>query len=299
MSVENVILVVDDSPETLGMLNDALEDAGMTTLVALDGKQAIKIATKMKPDIILLDAIMPNMDGFETCAALKQDPQLAMVPVIFMTGLSDTENIVKGFEVGGVDYVTKPIKPLELIARMHTHLSNARMAKQAHNALDSTGQNVFSVNMQGDMVWSTPLVKNKLASYTQESYDDITQQLKNWIAHKPTNGNSLKLQHIQPSLNVTYIGCDDNDDLLLRLSEAENVDSASSLKTCFGVTNRESQVLDWIAKGKTNREIALILEMSPRTVNKHLEQIFKKLEVDNRTCAARKAIESLQAPPHF
>jgi len=299
MSVENVILVVDDSPETLGMLNDALEDAGMTTLVALDGKQAIKIASKMKPDIILLDAIMPNMDGFETCAVLKQDPQLAMVPVIFMTGLSDTENIVKGFEVGGVDYVTKPIKPLELIARMQTHLSNARLATQAHNALDSTGQNVFSVNTQGQIVWSTPLVKNKLASYSPDTINNMMQQLKSWISHHPTQGHHIKLQEITPSLNVTYIGCDNNNDLLMRLSASDSVDSANSLKTSFGVTKRESQVLNWISKGKTNREIALILEMSPRTVNKHLEQIFKKLEVDNRTCAARKAIKSLQRPDHL
>ncbi|MEZ5511077.1 MAG: response regulator, partial [Gammaproteobacteria bacterium] len=105
----DVVLVVDDSPETLGMLNQALDDAGMTVLVALEGLQAVSIARKMQPDVILLDAMMPNLDGFATCRILKREPDLADVPVIFMTGLSDTEHVVKGFEAGGVDYVTKPV----------------------------------------------------------------------------------------------------------------------------------------------------------------------------------------------
>lgn len=294
MPQENIILVVDDSPDTLGMLNDALEDAGMTTLVALDGKQAIKIAEKMQPDIILLDAIMPNMDGFETCQALKNNPSLNAIPVIFMTGLSDTENIVKGFEVGGVDYVTKPIRPVELIARMHTHLANARVAKQAHNALDCTGQNVFSVDAHGTVIWSTPLVKNTLAELSEAQHLAIMQHIKRWLERHPAQGNTLKLQEPPCDLSVTFIGDEKNNGFLLRLIKDNEQNTTQNFKTAFGVTNRESQVLDWIAKGKTNREIALILDMSPRTVNKHLEQIFKKLEVDNRTCAARKAIESLQ-----
>ncbi|WP_188149938.1 response regulator, partial [Teredinibacter waterburyi] len=87
-----LILIVDDSPDTLGMLNDALENTGMTTLVALDGNQAITIAQKLTPDVILLDAIMPIIDGFETCEKLKSNPALRNIPVIFMTGLSDTES---------------------------------------------------------------------------------------------------------------------------------------------------------------------------------------------------------------
>ena len=84
----SVALLVDDSPETLSYLNDALEPTGLTVLLALDGEQALTIASRMAPDVILLDALMPNLDGFETCLALKEDPALAEVPVIFMTGLS-------------------------------------------------------------------------------------------------------------------------------------------------------------------------------------------------------------------
>lgn len=101
--LRDVALVVDDSPETLSLLTDALDKAGMTVMVALDGASAIKIAQRLLPDVILLDAMMPGIDGFETCRRLKTDAALRKVPVIFMTGLSETEHIVKGLEAGGVD----------------------------------------------------------------------------------------------------------------------------------------------------------------------------------------------------
>ena len=152
----DLVLVVDDSPDTVGMLNDTLERAGMTTLVALEGGQAINIARKMMPDIILLDAMMPVMDGFEVCKKLKSDTELKSTPVIFMTGLKDTESVVKGFEAGGVDYVTKPISTEELVARVRVHLANARLTQSAQSALDATGQFMFAVNSQGKILWSTP-----------------------------------------------------------------------------------------------------------------------------------------------
>ncbi|MGB1062480.1 MAG: response regulator, partial [Ketobacter sp.] len=127
----DVVLVVDDSAETLGMLSQVLDEEGLTVLIALDGEQAINIAGKMTPDIVLLDAIMPNIDGFETCRRMKQDANLKNTPIIFMTGLSDTEHIVMGLEAGGVDYIAKPINPQELVARMRVHLSNARMTQSA------------------------------------------------------------------------------------------------------------------------------------------------------------------------
>ncbi len=102
----DIALVVDDSADALSLINDALESAGMDVLVALEGKQALTIAKRIRPDIILLDAVMPVMDGFDTCRALKADPALAAIPVIFMTGLTETDDIVKGLECGGVDYLT-------------------------------------------------------------------------------------------------------------------------------------------------------------------------------------------------
>lgn len=105
----SIALVVDDNPESLGMVSAALETHGMTVLVARDGRSAINLTHRVQPDVILMDAIMPEMDGFETCRALKFGPNPVLAPIIFMTGLSDQEHIVKGLRAGGVDYITKPV----------------------------------------------------------------------------------------------------------------------------------------------------------------------------------------------
>ncbi len=121
-----VVLIVDDMPDNIAPLHDALDDAGYTVLVALDGESALARAAQALPDVILLDAVMPGLDGFEVARRLKADPELAHIPVLFMTGLTETEHLVKALAAGGVDYVTKPVKPLEVMARMGVHLKSAR-----------------------------------------------------------------------------------------------------------------------------------------------------------------------------
>jgi len=295
-SSHDLVLVVDDSPETLGMLNDALEQAGMTTLVALEGRQALKIARKMTPDIILLDAVMPNMDGFETCEHLKRDLELKNIPVIFMTGLADTDSIVKGFAAGGVDYVTKPINPLELIARIKVHLKNARTTLSAQAALDSTGQNLCAVNRRGELRWATPQVNQYLERLCPGGWQhmQLADPLSHWLKHNPPEGGQLQVATAGTTLKWVLVGAASGDEYLLRLINEDQTDECDLLKQKFAITNREAEVLLWVAKGKTNREIAQILELSPRTVNKHLEQLFKKIGVENRTSAATLAVGVLQ-----
>src|SRR6266436_4738302 len=118
----------------------ALVGAGMTVMVALDGAAAMRIVDQITPDIILLDAVMPGIDGFETCRRLKREAGLSNVPVIFMTGLAETEHIVAGLEAGGVDYVTKPIVIEEMLARIRVHLANARLPQSARAALAVSGR---------------------------------------------------------------------------------------------------------------------------------------------------------------
>jgi len=294
-----VVLVVDDAIDSIHMLNDVLEESNFTVLVALEGAQALTITKNIRPDIILLDAIMPNMDGFETCRQLKLNSQLADVPIIFMTGLSDTEHVVMGLNAGGVDYVTKPINPDELIARMRVHLANARITQSARAALDTAGQYLFTIDLHGQLVWATPQVYQLLdgAGATADSIAltaATEQQLREWISHKPETGRQLALQQLAQELKVEMLNLIDGKEYLLRLTNPHKpADDTHSLKQHFLVTGREADVLLWIANGKTNREIGQILEMSPRTVNKHLEQIFKKLGVENRTSAAAVAIKCL------
>ena len=195
-----VVLLIDDAPDTVRMIAEALDDAGYTVLVATDGATALQRVERVIPDAVLLDACMPGMDGFETCRRLKQAPGMRTVPVIFMTGLAETERLVEGLSAGGVDYLVKPVVPDELVARLQAHL---RVAREMNAAMRSRGE---------DAAPAAVLLPNPL-------------------------------------------------------------------------TQREMDMLQWVACGKTNRDVAEILGMSPRTVNKHLEHIYEKLGVETRTAA--------------
>jgi two-component system, sensor histidine kinase and response regulator len=120
--LKRLILIVDDLPDNLQVLAGHLMDAGYEILAANSGARALALVRNRKPDLILLDIMMPGMDGFEVCEALKADPESQQIPVIFITARTETEDIVRGLEKGAVDYVTKPFKPAELLARVRTHL---------------------------------------------------------------------------------------------------------------------------------------------------------------------------------
>ena len=291
---KTVVMVVDDSIDSIRMINDALEEAGMTVLVALEGNQALTISQNITPDVVLMDALMPHMDGFETCRRLKENPAFTDIPILFMTGLSDTEHVVMGLNAGGVDYVTKPINTTELLARMEVHLANARMTRSARSALDTAGQNLFAVDQDGNLLWSTPQVRQCLPDNHHPAYPDFRHALKQWLSHRPEPGHGLPIEVLDTARSVEFLTLVDDREYLLRLKTPQNQSTATAaLRDRFELTLRESDVLLWIANGKTNREIGQILDMSPRTVNKHLEQIFRKLGVENRTAAAATAIRFL------
>ncbi|MCK1738536.1 response regulator [Bradyrhizobium sp. 138] len=295
MSIEpkkrDVALVVDDSPETLRLLTDALDSAGMTVMVALDGAAAMRIIDQITPDIVLLDAVMPGIDGFETCRRLKRDAGLANVPVIFMTGLAETEHIVRGLEAGGVDYVTKPIVIEEMLARIRVHLGNARLTQSARAALDVSGRFLFAVNRQGNVLWATPQAQKLMSDHQGPQADEfvLSPSLLQWLEQAKAKGSS-KSQAASlpenPQLRLYYMGETAPNEFLLRLSRESGTTLPPEFTSELGLTTREGEVLAWLSKGKTNRDIAQILGLSPRTVDKHLEQIYAKLGVENRTAAA-------------
>jgi DNA-binding response OmpR family regulator/DNA-binding CsgD family transcriptional regulator len=299
----DIVLVVDDSPETLRLLTDALEEAGMTVLVAREGEHALSIVEKVVPYVVLMDALMPGADGFATCRRLKQNRTLAHVPVIFMTGLTDTEHIIKGFEAGGVDYVTKPIVPGELLARIRVHLVNARMAHSARAALDAFGRFLLAASQSGRVLWYTPqaarLLSTALADFDREDYV-LPREVQRWLQQcaqapsgaEPTS-HKLNPHGASSTMRLIYVGEIGPDEYLLRLVEGEIDDDRTWLKRKLTVTEREAEVLLWIARGKSNRDIAEILDLSPRTVNKHLEQIYAKLGVENRASAAALAVRTI------
>ncbi len=296
---KDIVLLVDDSPDALGFLTDALEQSGFSVLIATSGQSALNIAERITPDIILLDAVMPSMDGFETCTRLKSNAAVTQVPVIFMTGLTETEHVVRALESGGVDYLTKPINIDELRARIRVHLSNARSAQSARVALDAAGRHLLAVRANGAIHWSTPQATRLVNAATgrDDGLEIVTQHIAGWLANR---GNDLARdapltiqQADRATLQLTFLGAMGPDEHLFRLTAASDKPADALLRQHFALTIRESEVLLWIAKGKSNRDIGDILGLSARTVNKHLEQIYVKLGVENRASAAVKAAHIL------
>ena len=123
------ILLVDDNPTNLKVLWQALEEETYEIMAATSGQQALDLAQSGAPDLILLDVMMPYMDGFETCRRLKANPQTAAIPVLFITARDETEALVEGFNAGGFDYIVKPFRSAEVLARTRTHLERTHLAK--------------------------------------------------------------------------------------------------------------------------------------------------------------------------
>jgi len=264
------------------MLCDTLEASGYTVLVAADGEAALQRLELVVPDAILLDGLMPGLSGFETCRRIKANPALAHIPVLFMTGLSETSHVVEGFECGGVDYVVKPIRAQEVLARLHTHARNARITRMARDAVDVAGMGVVFVDTRGRIAWRSPqaalwlhALEEPVAPGLLPASLEAALAPGAAIAVGTATGMRLSVRN----LGAAALG----ETMLLFAIQRER--PAARLADA-ALTPRETEVLSWLAKGKTNRDIGEILGTSPRTVNKHLEHIFEKLGVETRAAAA-------------
>ncbi len=215
---QDIVLLVDDSPEALGFLTSALEQAGVTVLVARSGEAALGIAQRVAPDVVLMDAVMPGLDGFETCRRLKAMPQLTHVPVIFMTGLTETEHIVHALESGGVDYLSKPINVDELRARIRVHLANARRAQSARIALDAAGRHLVAFGADGAVLWSTPQANRLLErSGLGEGVEaEMSRSFALW--HAGGQGEGFDVAAAGAGLHFSYLGAVGGDEYLFRLA---------------------------------------------------------------------------------
>jgi DNA-binding response OmpR family regulator/DNA-binding CsgD family transcriptional regulator len=297
----DIVLVVDDSPDTLGMLNETLETAGFTVLIAQAGQVALDLVDRITPDIVLMDALMPGLDGFETCRRMKQKPGLATVPIVFMTGLTETEHVIRGLEAGGIDYVTKPVSPDEVVARIGVHLTSARLTRSAHSALDTAGRFLVAVNRDGHVLWTTPQASLLIQKAGGVGIEVLPPSIQTWLRtcleRQPGPRGAImsaKLDDYDETLQFSFIGQVSHDELLLRVVVSKPDDEEVLLRTRLSLTAREAEVLLWLSRGKSNRDIATILGLSPRTVNKHLEQMFEKLGVGNRASATALAVRALQ-----
>jgi DNA-binding response OmpR family regulator/DNA-binding CsgD family transcriptional regulator len=307
----NIVLIVDDVPDNLSVLHDALDECGYTVLVATGGEAALQRASQALPDIVLLDAMMPGMDGFEVAKRLKASPATAHIPIIFMTGLTETEHLVAALEAGGVDYVTKPIKPKEVLARMGVHVQGARQARQTRNALDAFGYASITVRASdGKLMWQTPLARELLLAYYGTSSPETPQPVVDWLRrHLADAERQIEPPRLTAELGarrLTFrlhqqIGSEGEEgDWLIVMREVSDTAVIEAMSLSFKLTAREAEVLYWVVKGKINRDIADIVGASPATVKKHLERIFGKLGVETRTAAAGMAMNRIrQLHPQF
>jgi DNA-binding response OmpR family regulator/DNA-binding CsgD family transcriptional regulator len=304
-AASDVVLIVDDVPDNLSLLHDALDESGYTVLVATNGESALQRAAQTLPDVVLLDAVMPGMDGFEVARRLKAQPDTAHIPIIFMTGLTDTEHVVAAFAAGGVDYVTKPIRPQEVLARMAVHMQSARQARQARNALDAFGHATMAVHLSNDLsagkaVWQTALARQLMHTYFAVAPGQVPEELLGWLreqsalAAEGREQTPLTITRDPKQLIFSLQERTSDDDWLMVMREVSDAAVVDAVLQAFKLTMREAEVLYWVVKGKTNRDIGDILGSSPATVKKHLEHVFEKLGVETRNAAASLAMKKVR-----
>lgn len=300
---QSVVMVVDDVPENLSLLCDALEEAGHAVLVATNGEAALTRARQCRPDIILLDAVMPGMDGFEVARRLKADAETEPIPIVFMTGLTETEHVLAAFATGSADYVTKPIRPAEVVARVAAHLRNAMRLRQAGGVLDAYGQACLAVRPDsGRILWQTPLARRLLQDYCGGQEMHVPEDLLAWLQRAlarqdPAETTPWQIQAGQGRLWCYLHGHTPEEGCLLLLREENDAALIQALAMSLSLTAREAEVLYWVMRGKTNRDIGDILGVSHRTINKHMEHLFEKLGVETRTAAAALAMQRLRLRP--
>ena len=297
----DTVLVVDDKPDSLRFLTETLEGAGITVLVATSGNSALDLLEHVVPDLILMDAVMPGFDGFETTARIKARPNLVHVPVMFMTGLTENEHVIEGFEVGGVDYLRKPVNVHELLARVRVHIGHARAMQAGAAGLDATGRLMMATDNRGLLLWCTPMAEQAISRVSPDWNREkgalpsiLRAPLERLLGRSTTpQGASAKVDQGENTLELVIIAQYRENEILIRLNELNPKADVMKLQQRLSLTDREAEVLLWISYGKSNGMISEVLLISPRTVQKHLERIYEKLGVETRAAAAAMAIKVL------
>lgn len=297
--MNGIVLVVDDNPENLSLVMNILENGRFTVLVSQSAENAFSILLEVDVDLVLLDALMPKTDGFQMCEKMKKIPKFYDIPVIFMTGLSEQKNIVQAFNAGSVDYIIKPIQPAELLARVQTHLKNSRTTRSIYRAIDFSGRHFLAMDEHGKILWFTPQVPSMLDCTLVVGSSSLPENISRWYQRCMTEPTTIEPYYKYTNncqnlnVNLAYMGQPEPGEFLIRLTVEKEGDKIISLQKRLNLTAREAEVLFWIAKGKTNRDIAEILSISHRTVNKHLEQSYIKIGVENRAAATARVLQTL------
>ncbi len=296
---KGTVLVVDDAAASVDLLRDLLSDAGYAVLDARDGSSALALVETLRPDAILLDVLMPGLDGFEVCHRLQTSIRTADVPILFITALAAAVDIERAFGEGAVDYIVKPINERELLARLSAHIAKSRLSRRAEASMRALGSRAVMCRSDGTITWATgralALIDHWLGP-PLGSERHLPTGIVQWmirdgehIADAHCGLPCLRVETPAGTLHVHHAGRAFENEWLLVL-ESQPTEARGRLEEAFGLTVRETEVLVWVARGKTNRDVAEILGLSPRTIEKHLEHIFIKLGVETRTAATAIAL---------
>lgn len=308
MNPDRTLLVVDDTPANLAVLTELLDREGFEVVVARDGAGALERLRTLQPALILLDVLMPGLDGFETCRRLKADPRLTEVPVFFITAQSDAVDRVEGFAAGAVDYITKPFFAEEVLARVRAHLRirelQAEVAEQLRRREEAEAQLARSldravavVGPDGAVQFCTLLARAVLDRwFPGAEAGRLPPPVAAWVAARwndaPGTPAVRRVTQPQGELALRLLADRSAPESALLLLDEQVVTSPQALRA-LGLTPREAEVLHWLTEGKSYKEIGVILSCEWRTAQKHAENIYQKLHVENRHGAAALAREAL------
>ena len=206
------ILIIDDTPSVIDFIRDSLLKEGFHVFVAISGEKALSVVEHIKPDLILLDILMPGLNGYETCTFLKNNNQTTDIPVVFMSALTETTDKVKGFQAGAIDYLTKPLNNKELLIRVNAHLSlvarvklEKQHLKRVNNAIiKSLGEIVYNYDTVNDeIVWSETVVD--ILDYSPEQLGTNLKQFLTKVHPNHRNGLELEMNDaIEMGINVNF-----------------------------------------------------------------------------------------------
>ena len=311
---EGHILVVDDNHENLRILVQLLTDAGYRVHAATKGSLALGAVKQSLPDLILLDIKMSGMDGYEVCRRLKEDVQTADIPVIFISALNDMEDKVKGFSLGGADYITKPFQFEEVLARVQTHLSFFKLKKKLSEKIRLLHHEIVErERVEALLQQKHDVMEQKVAERTAElmeksrHLEEVNQALKAMLDHRELERRAIEenmavnlKKYVSPYLEQMKQSVE-GEAARTSLSIVETnlkelvVPNRSSLSSKYiDMTPSEIKVTDLIRQGKGSKEIAEHLNLSISTVSNFRHGIRKKLGLNNKKTNLRTYLATLE-----
>jgi len=272
------ILIVDDNPDMIHLLGNLLTEHGHQVRAAKDSSRALNIAQSNPPELFMLDIEMPGMDGYELCAELKQQEELREVPVIFVSGHEQQEQKIRAFEVGGVDYICKPIHAGELLSRVNNHVELYRLRKELQAQVEEKTREVEETLTALRVLMTQQQQDSKEAEKTiLNNINNLVIPYAERLQKTPLNDNQRSILEI----------------LIANLKQVSDslINNSSLLE--MKLTPVEIQVANLIREGKQTKEIASLLNLSDLTISTHRKNIRRKLNIKDRKLSLNAYLASL------